>query len=202
MSPERERVKMREPHIVKDSGVKRFASVRYAGVLADGERASASRILASVGATATSWNAAAGRTYAFVRFADDTEAAAVAAASGAEVREPSLVVLRIRPRASERLGALAEALGGPGGLAGVVLAAREPHALVIELDAARTPLGLLVATVDAELARASGRTLEPLLPLADDALAAFAAHVLGEPDLDASRLIETHLEPLLQGNVA
>jgi hypothetical protein len=69
--------------------------------------------------------------------------------------------------------------------------------MVVEVDTARTSLALVVATIDAELQSAPGRRIVPLLPLGDAALVAFAGALLGEPSLDVSRLIETHLEPLL-----
>ncbi|MBD5653822.1 MAG: hypothetical protein IAI50_01420, partial [Candidatus Eremiobacteraeota bacterium] len=57
--------------------------------------------------------------------------------------------------------------------------------------------GFIVALIDATLERSSGRTIEALAPLDDETLCAFASDLLGEPDLDASRLIETYLEPML-----
>jgi hypothetical protein len=116
--------------------------------------------------------------------------------SGVRYDEPPLVVLRVTPLGG-RVAALRHALGGPGRPAGVLDVRVDGPALVLELDATRTPLALVVATIDAELGSAPGRTIEPLLPLDDATLVAFAATALGEPDLDTSRLVETHLEPLL-----
>ena len=110
---------------------------------------------------------------------------------------PPLAVLRVAPDAPRRLAALSEALGGPGRPAGVCELRAEASALVVEIDARRTPLALVLALIDAELENAPGRTIEPLVILDDGALAAFAGDLLGEPSLDASRLIETFLEPLL-----
>jgi hypothetical protein len=176
--------------------VRRFASVTYDSELAPDERAAASQELASAGAAPTSWICAAGRTYASVafhtgaRFAHDRP-------SGVRCDEPPLAVLRVTPLADRRVAALHRALGGPGRPAGVVDVRADGPSLVVELETTRTPLALVVATIDAELASTPGRTIEPLLPLDDATLVAFAATHLGEPQLDVSRLVETHLEPLL-----
>ena len=86
---------------------------------------------------------------------------------------------------------------GPARPAGVVDARREDDAVVVEIDVARTPLALVLATIDAELEYAPGRTIETLQPLDDTTLTALGGALLGEPRIDVSRLIETHLEPLL-----
>lgn len=173
--------------------MKRLASVRYDGVLAPREREEAARSLASAGAEVTSWNAAAGQTYAHVVF--KAEAPLDFQTSG-RLDEPPLTVLRVIPGARADLAIVHDALAGPGRPAGVVDARLDDRALVVELDASRTPLALLVAVVDVALGGAPGRRIAPLLPLDDATLSAFAGAVLGEPDLDPSRLIETHLEPL------
>ncbi len=174
----------------------RFASVRYDGVLDEQERNEASRSLRSAGVRATSWTTGAGRTYASVTFSDEPALRAAAGAM-ARVDVPPLAVLRIAPDAPRRLAALSDALGGPGRPVGVCELRAEAAALVVEIDASRTPLALVLAVIDAELQSAPGRTIEPLVILDDAALAAFAGDLLGEPSLDASRLIETYLEPLL-----
>jgi len=177
--------------------VKRFAGVRFDREFATSERADVARTLRSAGARVTSWKAAAGRTYATVQLAPHANADASASVARATVFEPPLVVLRIVPDALRRLTALEDALAGPGRPRGVRDAVREPNALVVEVDPRETPLALIVALIDRELRSAPGRTIEPLVALDDETLAAFAGHELREPGLDASRLIETHLEPLL-----
>jgi hypothetical protein len=176
--------------------VKRFASVRYDGVLAPGERQAAARTLASSGAEVTSWSAAAGRTYAGVVFAPEAPFATERPPVG-RIDVPPLVALRIVPDASRALDALVDAFTGDGRPAGLIDARRDGDALVIELDTTRTPLDLVVAAVDIEIMHVSGRRIQPLLPFDDATLTAFAGALLGEPDLEPARLIETHLEPLL-----
>jgi hypothetical protein len=170
--------------------------VTYDAVLATDERDSASGELASAGATVTSWNVAGGRTYALLEFAATDREAPETIANG-RIYEPALAILRVIPDAARCVPAVLEALSGPGGLAGVVDARRDGDAILVEVDTARTSLALVVATIDAELQSAPGRRIVPLLPLGDAALVAFAGALLGEPSLDVSRLIETHLEPLL-----
>jgi hypothetical protein len=170
--------------------------VTYDSVLAADERDSASRELASAGATATSWNVAAGRTYAAL--ACDPDASLEATTSpGIRFYEPSLVALRVEPDAARSVPALYEAFSGPGRLAGVLDARVDGPAVVIEIDASRTSLALVVAAIDAELSSSPGRRIASLLPFDDATLVAFAGALLSEPDLAVSRLIETHLEPLL-----
>jgi hypothetical protein len=176
--------------------VRRFASVTYDSELAPDERAAASQELASAGAAPTSWICAAGRTYANVAFGSGARFAQERP-SGVRCDEPPLVVLRVTPLEARRVAALHRALAGPGRPAGIVDVRADGPALVVELEATRTPLALVVATIDAELGTAPFRTIEPLLPLDDATLVAFVAAQLGEPELDRSRLVETHLEPLL-----
>jgi hypothetical protein len=176
--------------------VKRFASVTFDAVLAPVEREVAARELASAGAAVTSWNAAAERTYAAVTLSPDASLAHQPLPGG-RFDEPPLVVLRIVPESARRAAGLAEALGGPGRPAGIRAARPDGDALVVECEPAGTGLLLLLATIDAELATAPARRIEPLLPFDDATLTAFAGAVLGEPALDVSRLLETHLEPLL-----
>jgi hypothetical protein len=175
--------------------VKRFASVTFDAVVAESERDVAVHSLASAGALVTSWTQAGDRTYALVvRHAAGHLRASM---PGARIDEPSLAVVRISPRDVAAVGSLERAFAGPGRPRGVVHTAREGDTLVVALAPRVTSLSLCVALVDAVLASAPGRTIEPLLPLDDTTLAEFAGACLGEPHLDASRLIETHLEPLL-----
>jgi hypothetical protein len=176
--------------------VRRFASVTYDSELAPDERAAASQELASAGAAPTSWICAAGRTYASVAFRSGARFAHERL-PGARCDEPALAVLRVTPLAPRGLAPLHRALGGPGRPAGIVDVRADGPALIVELETTRTPLALVVAAIDAELGSSPGRTIEPLLPLDDATLTAFVATQLGEPALDVSRLVETHLEPLL-----
>jgi hypothetical protein len=182
----------------------RLASVRFDRVLADAERGEAARVIASAGAKATSWSGqpAASRTYGLLTLAPQTDAQRLGAALQARVVEPPLLVLSVELRESGELEGLREALGGPGGPAGVVDCCLAGGALLVELDEAVTPLSLLVELIDVVLRGSSGRSIVPLFGLSDDTLAAFAAATLGEPALDASRLIEAWLDRLQRAGAA
>jgi hypothetical protein len=178
----------------------RAASLRFDRVLAQGERAAAARALDSCGAKATSWAVArCGRSYALARLAPDCDLAAVGKTVGARIDEPPLLVLDVLPRDAERVAALAEALGGAGRPSGVIDAKTSGDALTVELDEATTSLRLLVDVVDAELERSPGRRIIPLFPLSDATLAGFTAATLRAPEIEVSRLIETYIDPLLEG---
>jgi hypothetical protein len=107
------------------------------------------------------------------------------------------IALRVVPDAPRMLEPLLACLSGPGRPAGVIEARRDDDAVVLKIDAERTPLALVLAIIDTELEGAPGRTIEAMQPLDDATLTALAGALLGEPGIDASRLIETHLEPLL-----
>lgn len=175
--------------------MQRFASVRFDGVLAPSERDAATRAIVSAGATVTSWNACEARTYATVSLAGDVSA--LRDAVDGIVDEPPLLVVRVTPTAPRFVAALAHALGGSGRPAGVVAAHRSASDVVVECDPRVTSLATLVALVDCELVTAPGRRIEPLVGIDDATLVAFAAVVLGEPDLEPSRLLEPHLADAL-----
>ncbi len=179
----------------------RLATLSFDGEMDRTRRHEVARGLGSAGAEVTSWGAARSlpRTYAALRLKDDANLEALAQEFGARAVDAPLVVVEITPRDPSRLPALAEALGGSGRPAGVVAAARSESSLVVELDDAITPLRLILDVVDVELNGAPGRRIEPLLPLRDETLAAFAGATLAVGDLDAGRLIETYAEPLLNG---
>ena len=177
--------------------MKRSASIRFDDVLAAGEREIAARTLRSAGATVTSWNDAAGHSYAALSIEPEASLVPRPVGLAGRIDEPPLVILRITPAAPARLAALSGALGGEGRPRGVADCRSEGAALIVELDPQTTSLAFVVALIDVELAPWPGRRIEPLLPLGDATLAAFARDVLGEPDLDPGRLIETHLDRLL-----
>ena len=170
--------------------MKRFASVRFDGVLDANERDEVTRAYRSAGTTVTSWATSATRSYATLAFAPNS----------GDV-PPALAVLRVTPSASRGLVAL-DALNGAGRPVGISDVYCDGEAIVIEFDPNRSPLSLVVAVVDAELAATPGRTIEALVPLDDATYAAYAGFLLGDPALDASRLIETYLEPLLVASSA
>lgn len=182
--------------------MKRYAGVRFTGALDETEREAATRLLRSIEARATSWKTAASRTYALVEFGTAAQCCAIADPLSdcfpqARIDVPPLVVLRVRPAQTAALARLVAALAGPGRPDGIVDVVLDRDALVIEFDARRTPLALVVALIDVELSPLGGRMIEPLLALGDETLAAFARDVLGIDALDSSRIIETHLEALL-----
>jgi hypothetical protein len=138
-----------------------------------------------------------------VRFAEAaTDSAAPEALDGLQafdcvVREPAAALLEIVPSHRERVRALGEALGGEARPAGILDCFATNESVLLEFDDRITPLSLIVDLVDIELQAAPGRRIVPLFGLSDVALAAFTADLLSEPQLDASRLIETYSEPLL-----
>ncbi len=176
----------------------RIAGVRFSGVLVECEREDVLRVVGSAGATPTSWGVAANRTFASLALTPSADTGAVAALlPNAVVSDPARAVLRIVPDDASEVARLEDALAGPGGFAGVAFAATESNALVIEVDVHVTPLSNILAVVDLETG-AHRRRIEPILPLDDATLAALAGALLHEPDLnDASRVIETHLRPIL-----
>ncbi|MDQ2907888.1 MAG: hypothetical protein M3R44_00885 [Candidatus Eremiobacteraeota bacterium] len=182
--------------------MKRYASVRFAGALDDAERGSAERLLRSAQARVTSWKATASRTYALLELGPSGDAVSAVAEllidrfERARIDAPPLLVLNVRPAHAGALGRLTDALGGPGRPAGIIDVTADDDALLVELDSRRTPLALVVALIDVELAVQPGRTIEPLLGLDDENLAAFTSEFLGIGVLDASRIIETHVAAL------
>jgi hypothetical protein len=106
--------------------------------------------------------------------------------------------MEIVPKDAAMLPALRSAFAGPGRAASVRDVCSAADSLIVEL-APDASVRLLLDIVDAELAHAPGRSIAPLLPLADSALSALAAATLGVGDLSATRLIEHFSEPLLAG---
>jgi hypothetical protein len=197
------RVKIREPQIRKDSIVKRFASVVFDGMLAACERDDLTRSLASLGATVTSWNASEHRSYASVELTSAADTAIIERGTNARVDEPALVVLRVTPRFADRSRRLLDAFAGAGCPGGVRDARADADgAVTIEIDATQTAPLLTLALIDVETDGPALRRIEALVTLSDATLAAFAGVALREPTLDASRIIETYLEPLLAGGSA
>jgi hypothetical protein len=177
-------------------------SVRFDAVLGETERAELLTALSSDGAVLASWNphSGAGATYARLAYAHGSPAETLRARfPTARVDDPPLVVLEVEafePAVRERVH---EALGGPARPAGILRATPAGSGIVVELDASRTPLSLVVDLIDAEAGGPGRRRIRPLLGLTDAQVAAFVGSVLMTPDLDASRFIETYAEPLLRG---
>ncbi len=178
--------------------MKRYASVRYGGALDASEREAFTRTLRCGGASPISWNATAAASYAGIQLEASCDVAALRAALPTfRIDAPPLVVLRVKPSHPRMLDRLSHALGGDGRPAGIVGAAHDGDALIVEIEPRRTALALVVALIDVELRGAPARTIEPLVPLDDATLAAFVGDVLAVPELDTTRIIETHVEPLL-----
>jgi hypothetical protein len=181
--------------------VKRLGSIRFDGVPGVAGRDELVRLLSSAGIEVASWTASrsGARTYAALALPAGAEAEAAASGiAGARFAVPAPLAFEIVPREPARLAALQHALGGAGRPTGVVEAVLDATSLLLELEP-RTSLRLVLDVLDGELAHAPGRTVVPLLPLSDEALAAFAGATLSVAGLDASRLIEHYSEPLLAG---
>jgi hypothetical protein len=176
--------------------VKRLATLCFDGLLSAGERDTTVRTVRSAGGEVTSWNEAAGRSYASVLLAPHASLAS-ALPKAASLHVPALFVARVIPADASRLDALEAALGGPERPPGILAVVRESSALVLEVDSERTTVPDVLALVDRETAGAQARRIEPLLPVDDAILVRTCAALLGEPDLDTSRLIETYIEPML-----
>jgi hypothetical protein len=177
----------------------RSVSVRIEGVLAAREREEISRTITSLGGRVVSLNVLPNshRTYGLFALPGGYDASALARGVGAcRVDDPALVVLEIFPENRSFLDPLTHALGGAGRPIGITDATRTENGLLLELDAARTPLSLLIDLVDTELEYARGRRIVSLLPLDDAVLTSAARDLLGDPAIDVSRLIETYTESL------
>ena len=167
-------------------------------MLNEQKRADASRTLASFAATALSWSQSGKRSYALLQLSSDGPLEAISGAlPEARIDEPPLAVMAVRLSMAAARPAVFGALGGPGRPLGVVDAYLDGDGIIVEFDAQKTPLMLIVDTIDGELSNAPGRSIVPLVPLSDDNIAAFAAAALHAPQLDAARILERHIEPLL-----
>lgn len=115
---------------------------------------------------------------------------------GAIVATPPRIALWIEPRMPQALGSLVQALGGAGAPAGVTLTATTLTGILIEVQDEVSPLVMVVRLVDVELGRYGmpGRNIAFASPVSADAIARIAADGLGEPEIDASRIIEYHLQ--------
>ena len=170
----------------------RYASVRFEGALTESERTAAGQAVELTGARVASWNRGAGRTYATLALGGATLDGLRAALAPAEVDEPPVLVVAVRPAAPAALGRLERALAGNGRPAGIRFARCDDGRLILELDEARTSLGFVLDAIDAVLGLQSGREIVPLSPLGDATLAALAARVLQAPQIDAERVLERH----------
>jgi len=163
----------------------RFDAVPDAAVRAALER----RIAAAAGRIAWQDDAATGRTYALVETPEPFEAAVGTAYAGA------IIALAVTPRPPEAFPALADAFDGAGRPSGMLACDRIGDELVLEWDPARTRASVVVALLDAELARFRGtRASRALAPMPDAVLAAIAADGLEAPEIAPDRILETYVE--------
>jgi len=72
--------------------------------------------------------------------------------------DAEIIALEIEPEAEDALPILAQALGGPGGPAGVTRAEVVRHALMLEFRPAQTPWPTIRTLIDAELSRFGSTT--------------------------------------------
>jgi hypothetical protein len=154
------------------------------------ERAALERSVAAAGGL-VAWrdDAATGRTYGSI---ETPEPCAVAAGT---TYERAIIALAVTPRPPEAFPALLDALGGDGRPESVLACDRVGDDLLLELDPVVGPIPLILAVLDAELRRFGGtRVTRSLAPLPVAVAAAVAAHGLGAPEIDASRILETYLE--------
>jgi len=183
-----------EPQFGKDDAtVNGFASIRFDRTLDGPSRAVVDHALASRGARPTSWAKVGNRTYVAVTSADRCDAA-LAREFDARIDTPALCVLRVRPQAPERLGSLAHALLGPGRPQTVIDGYTAAEDVIVELTPCGRSLRRLIGFIDEILAATPGRTIVPILPLADTVLAQYASERLRESDLTSARVLETYVE--------
>ena len=170
-----------------------FASIRFDRALDETDRSLVTHVLASRDARPTSWATAGRRTYAIVRgiaCADER----LARELDARVDTQAIVVLRVRPVATSRLGALGRALLGDGRPQAVIDGCILADEIVVELQPTGQALRLLLALIDETLIATPGRTIVPVLPFNDEMLAEYAALRLRESHLNVSRVLDPYVE--------
>ncbi len=184
--------------LVTTSSVPGSVSLRFNVAYNEADRSRFATGLEPLRAAIAGWRAhpASGRTYVRVDYEAVRPSFDVLGFAPGRADEPPLTILEIVAADARRHAALATALGGPGGLAGVVEARAFADGVLVELDPRITPLAVLVDLVNVELGECT-RTIAPLLGLDDETLAAFASAILATP-IDRSRLVETYAEPLLR----
>ncbi|HEY5256819.1 MAG TPA: hypothetical protein VIJ12_00410 [Candidatus Baltobacteraceae bacterium] len=173
----------------------KFATLRYDGPLDPQQRDAIQTRLRALDATIV-WHSddRTQRTYAAVEAARDfSETELHDLVPGARAYPRSVICLAVTPRPSEALPALLEAVAGLGRPAGMLDGAIVGDELCVEWDTQVTAAALILAVIDAELARFNGtRTTRLLRPLGVEALTKVAADGLGA-QLDPQRILEVLL---------
>lgn len=132
------------------------------------------------------------RSYALI---EGASAGSFGAHGGATVFETPVIALAIRPNVAEALPALHDAVGGRGRPAGVLSCETVSGAVVVEWNLDRTPARVVLALIDAELARFhSGRVNELLSPLPLAWWTAIASDGLQAPEIAPDRVLEALIE--------
>ena len=168
-------------------------TVRYNPIPREDVRSSLGDFARRNGA-AVNWqdNAALNRSYALI---EGASAGSLGTQDGATVFETPVIALAIRPNVAEALPALEAALGGQGRPAGVISCETVGDALVVEWNLDRTPVDLVLAVVDEELARFhAARVNELLSPLPLAWWTAIAGAGLQAPEIAPDRVLEALIE--------
>jgi hypothetical protein len=141
-------------------------------------------------------HALANRSYASIEAPSTIAVADIPPASGDTIYEGAIIALALFPTVPEALPAVLDALAGPGRPAGVLACHAVPAGVIVEWDPQRTPVDMILGTVDVELRRfSSGRTAELLSPLPAAVLAAIAARGLQTPQITKQRILELIVNP-------
>ncbi len=140
----------------------------------------------------------ASRSYGLVELPEgwsEAAAAAAAAAAGAIAFDSPVIALAVFPTVAEALPSLLDVLGGRGRPDGVVSCEPCDGGIVVEWDLQRTGAGVVLGTIDVELARFhSGRTAELLTPLAPGWIAKIAADGLQAAEMSSGQVLEDLIE--------
>jgi hypothetical protein len=168
----------------------------YRAIPHDDEIAAVSAAATAAGGSAE-WqiDARFNRAYALIEGVASPDGVRAAAATGAAAGNGAIIALAVFPSVPQALPHLREALGGAGRPAGVVSIEVNDTAAIVEWEFERTGSALVLAAIDAELARfRSGRVNELLSPLPLAAWTAIAAEGLRAAQIAPSRVLEALIE--------
>lgn len=168
-----------------------------AGVLDPARKAEIDEAVARRGARIV-WrtHVVANRSYASISAPSQIPVADIPSAPGDAIYEGAIIALALFPTVPEALPDLVEALSGPGCPSSVLACHPMAGGVIIEWDPQRSPVEVMLATIDVELRRfSSGRTAELLSPLPSEAVAAIAARGLQTPQMTTRRILELIVNP-------